>query len=92
METEPGTVNNDLRQDYIPTNNTLSSLALGLQSLYYYKGARGQGQCLHVPRIIWMGSWRRQPSSRDLKNSGLARWRKKIGIPGREECAGTRVR
>lgn len=33
METEPGTVNNELRQDYIPTNNTLSFPALHLQSL-----------------------------------------------------------
>lgn len=31
METEPGTVNNELRQDYIPTNNILRAPALCLQ-------------------------------------------------------------
>lgn len=32
METEPGTVNNELRRDYIPTNNTRSFPALHLHS------------------------------------------------------------
>lgn len=34
METDPGTVNKELRQDYIPTNNILSFPVLHLQSFH----------------------------------------------------------
>lgn len=56
METEPGTVNKVFRQDYIYTNNTLSSPALRLQPLCIREPVAEENM---LRKVIWVGSWSR---------------------------------
>lgn len=77
MDAEPGTVNNELRQDYIPTNNTPSSPVLCLQSPYH-EGAGGQGECLCVPRII-LGGLLEEESLKQRLEFRICQVKKKAG-------------
>lgn len=84
METEPGTVNKELRQDYIPTNNTLSSPALRLQSLCIREPvAKETSSCAQdrLGGLLQQGALQQKPEER----SGLARWRNRVDKPGREK-------
>lgn len=72
METEPGTVNKELRQDYIPTNNTLSSPALHLQSLCIREPvAKETSSCAQdrLGGLLQQGALQQKPE----ELSGLAR-------------------
>lgn len=61
LEMEPGPVNNELRQDYIPTNNTpILLFFIGNPSAL---GNQWPKKHLHVPRTVWVGPWRNQKNN-----------------------------
>lgn len=77
METEPGPVNNEIKQDYRPTNNTPSSPILCWQSLCIREPAKEMSPC------AWdsLGG----PLGKSEEYLELARWRKRVDTPGREQ-------